>query len=148
MSDKKNTPAAEVNAPAAEQNAPRNRYRDLFEAIHFQPSESDQVYTNDRDGSQSKRIASALVVLRGGFAAVPATVYARKPKQGKVYAEVTFMGTRQQTAIKALDEPSKAELQEFRQWMAREFAEWRKGQNISAAARVNVGVEVDNISFD
>lgn len=127
---------------------PVNRYRQLFEAITFQPSESDQVYTNDRDGSQSRRIASALVILRGGFAAVPATVYARKPKQGKVYAEVTFMGTRQQSAIKALDEPSKAELQDFRRWMATEFAQWRKGQSISKAARVNVGVEVEDISFE
>lgn len=144
--------AAEVIAVGApleeEEPANGNPYHTIFEDVRFEISDSDQVYTNDRDGLQSKRIAVAAVIYRGGFAAVPATVYARKPKNGTVYADVTFMGTRQTSAIKPLDEQSKADLLDFRRHLAERFVEWRKTQKaVTVNRRTAAGVPVDGVTF-
>jgi hypothetical protein len=147
------TAAAEViavGAPLEEEEpaANGNPYHTIFEDVRFEISDSDQVYTNDRDGLQSKRIAVAAVIYRGGFAAVPATVYARKPKNGTVYADVTFMGTRQTSAIKPLDEQSKADLLDFRRHLAERFVEWRKTQKaVTVNRRTAAGVPVDGVTF-
>lgn len=144
MADPKNSGGngKETTAPAKV-----NRFAAMFDEPHFAVSESDQVYTNT-DGTRSRKIATVLVPFKGGFAGIPGTVYARQPKNGKVVADVTFVGTRQSTAIKPITEEAKAELAEFRKMLGTKYAEWRKAQGASIGPRVSTGVEVDGISFD
>jgi hypothetical protein len=125
-----------------ETGAEPNRYRRLFSGgLNFKVSDTDTVYTNDRDGSSSKKIANGVAIFVGGFAGVPLTVYAVKPKDAPAYAEVKFFGARMTSSITALDEQSKAELLEFRHFMAEQYILWRSGQTIATTPiRKSVGV--------
>ena len=120
-----------------------NRFKRLFEGFSFKVTDADRIYDNS-DGTQSKRIANGVCVYRGGFAATPFTVYA-KTKKGtkKVIAEVSFVGTRQQQALMPLDEASKAELNEYKAFLASEYAKWRKSQPAATVKSVT-GVTLDD----
>lgn len=109
---------------------PANRFMRLFEAIHFEPSDNMKVNTNERDGSQSVKMASVILTFKGGFAGIPGTIYARRGKgQTKVTADFSFIGTtNRQGVIKPLDALAGTELAEFKQYVTDEYIGWREKQ--------------------
>ena len=152
----KGNPQAEANAPQAPENNgataparnplnPQNRYGKLFSGVQFQTAQSGKTYPNS-DGSVSKKVANGLIILNGGFAGVGINVYARKASASskKITVDVSFVGGRGVQAINALDEPSKMELAEYKQWLAAEYTLWRKGQGVATTTTKIANVELDD----
>jgi hypothetical protein len=149
--------AAEVNAaPETPQEAlavasdtppeKRNRWREMFESVHFEPKDGT-VYENN-DGSKSKQIASGIAVFTGGFGGVLIKVSARTKKGSKaVTADCNFIGTRTTNAIKSLDAAAEAELAEFRAWMADEYAAWRALAGSAANVKALGSVEIEGLEL-
>lgn len=149
--------AAEVNAApetpqealAAASDTPpekRNRWREMFESVHFEPKDGT-VYENN-DGSKSKQIASGIAVFTGGFGGVLVKVQARTRKGSKaVTADCSFIGTRTTNAVKALDAAAEAELAEFRAWMAEEYAAFRAKAGDAANVKTTPGIEIGGLEL-
>lgn len=146
-------PAAEVTAekPAAdgyaiEPGEKGNPYDELFERIIFTPADTTTVYTNKQQQA-SKRVANAMIVLRGGFASVPGSVYARKPHGGKQVVEVTIFGNQNQSAIKPHDQQSVAWLLDWRRRATIRYIEWLKANPVTTTvARQQATVPTDGIA--
>lgn len=145
-------PAAEVKEPAAEgytveAGEAGNPYDELFERVVFSPADSDRVFEN-KNGT-SKRLANVMIVLRGGFASTPGSVYARKINgRAKPVVEVVLFGTQQQTAIKPHDEQSKAHLLDWRRRATERFIKWREANPVTTGAkRQQAAIELDGLDF-
>ncbi len=144
-------------APQAGPPAPINPYYEVFDAVTFQPSTSDQVYEQERTGLRSKKVALVQVALRarverdgktieiGGFASIPGSIYLRQPKTGKPYVEFVFFGTVQQKALMPADQASKDHLAAWCNDVARRYVKWsaENGGTGASAKRASTGVEVD-----
>ena len=128
--------------------APVNRYAAMFEAIQFQPSTSDRVFTQERSTRISKQIGRGLLIHKGGFCGVPFTVYAVKAHaKAAPVAEVSVIGTRQLQALTPLDEATKAELTEYKRQIAEQFKAWRAKAGsaplVKTASAVDLGEDMD-----
>jgi hypothetical protein len=132
-------PAAAVPPPApVKLDAWRikgNRFAELFESIQFHTTASGKVYTND-DGTSQRKVASGIAVYRGGFACVPFNVNAKKlsaAKNARVVAEISFVGNRGAQGLMPVGERAKAEFQELKAGLSRDFTTWRKAQGTYVA---------------
>ncbi len=129
--EQKNRPADEQQAQAdtpQQAQAEINPYDAIFPRVVFSTSDSDRVFTNDRNGTKSKKLANVAVMLPGEIAAIPGSIYARQPKTGKPVIEFTFTGNMRQSAVQPLDERSKAYLSAWRQAVANLYKTWRSEQ--------------------
>lgn len=139
-----NAPAAgEGTALIPDASAPANPYDAVFERVVFSLSETDREYPTQNGGS-NKKLADVLVILRGGFASIPGSVYRRKTPNQPNTVEFTFIGSRQQNAIKPHDPASKAALTEFRNRVTNAFIAWYKAQpkaKTPTGANVTASVE-------
>lgn len=106
----------------------KNPYFAFFGPITFRPIDKDKVYTNT-DGSSSKQIARAVVTINGVNCAMVGNVYAKKSNpKAKPVVEFNFIGSRAQSSLEPLDERSKFELDQWKNYAAKEYRTWRETQ--------------------
>jgi len=107
-----------------------NRFAELIESVQFHTTASGKLYTND-DGTSQRKIAAGILVYRGGFAACPFKVNARKlspAKNARVVAEISFVGNRGMQGLMPVGEPAKAEFAELKSALSKDFTVWKKAQ--------------------
>lgn len=111
-----------------------NRYDAIFESVHFATPNSDRVFPSKDGLSKSKRAANVVVMLAGGFASIPGSIYVRQTGNSTT-AEMTFFGTIQQNCLTPTDEASKADLLDWRRRAVEAYKLWRKDQGPAGQSR-------------
>jgi hypothetical protein len=145
---------ANVNEPSARQMAAapikpteptvKNRFEKLFTSVIFKASETDTIYTTERTGLKSKRLASVMIELSGTGGYLKGSVYARQRRgQDKASAEFTFFGANNQTCFTVDDASAKAELDQWRAKVAADYVAWASQTGSIASAHINVGAALD-----
>ena len=123
--------------------APVNRFSKLFTAVIFKPAGNDTVYTAERSGLRSKRLASVSVEVAGTGGYIPGSIYARQPRNApKAVAEFGFSGTMYQPGFYTEDRAAKDELDAWRKEVADQYIAWAAKTGSVATATVNVGADL------
>ena len=135
------------SAPLAKADKPKNRFDSVFSVVLFKPAnDSARVFTSDRDGGKSKKIANVQVEIAGTGGYIRGSIYAKQPKgAAKAHAEFSWFGANMQTCIVVEDAQAKAELDQWRKGVALRYAGWLKDNPQTAAL---VGAPVADVELD
>lgn len=126
-----------------------NRFADLFTAAIFKAAENGTIYTSERSGGKSQKLANVLVELAGTGGYVRGSIYAKQGKNEKTArAEFTFMGTQNQNCFTVEDSSAKAELDQWRAQMAADYIKWAGQTGHATPAGIVVSVPLVGLSLD
>jgi hypothetical protein len=141
--------------PAEEQPKPKglipgNRFAELFEGLVFRAGDG-RVFP-PKGGSQrvSMRAAKVTLILRGGFAGVPGTIYIarERPKAPKI-AELSLVGGQQVQALEPFDERARVELGELKRYVVAQYLVWRRETPSAGATTIkSSAIVVDDAELD
>ena len=139
-------PVEMANAPlhnTPKTDAPVNRFSKLFSAVIFKAAGNDTVYTAERSGLRSKRLASVAVEVAGTGGYIPGSIYARQPRGAtEAKAEFGFSGTMYQPGFYTEDSAAKTELDQWRAGIADQYVQWAKQTGSVAAPGIQIGVSL------
>ena len=146
------TPTESAEIPAITESAPatRSALASVLGRVQFKPSDNVKVFTNDRTGVKSRKIANVLVELGNTGVFVRGSIYARQgAKDTKARAEFSWFGANMQTCLTPEDAQSKADMQSLQNNIAVGYAKWLKDnpQQQAAAASQQEVVELDGLSL-
>lgn len=112
-----------------------NRFAVMYGGWLFTPSDSIEVYKQERKRTLSQKMANVTLEIGKTGVYVSGSIYARQRIGAKTaHPEFSFKGSQGQSAIMVDSEKAKSELTAFRKFMADEYNAWRKEQNIPLAA--------------
>lgn len=137
--DKRETAAAEqTEQQQTEQTEPVNPCKLVFGEVRFAPAKlTETVYTNDRTGGSSKKVANVSIELGHGTGwFIPGAIKAvKQTPTSKPVADFTFFGALNKgQAVKASTPEGEMELDAYREHVCQLYAAWRKERAAVTAA--------------